>query len=106
MTANQNTSCFPLFPADDDYSDYACYMRSVRKALEDWLYSQAFYLKSYHRLPDGFADFAKIHKTKTDKKFGHVRPAHVEDLPLVVLLINFAGPRVRKILITTKYNRQ
>ena len=92
---NRNTTCFPLFPTDDDTSAYANYMRNLQKALEQWLFSQGFYFKGYYRIPEGFSEFCKVREPLKKRIFGGLMPPKVSDMPLLQLIMNIAGKDIR-----------
>ncbi|KAH1024598.1 hypothetical protein HUJ05_004058 [Dendroctonus ponderosae] len=44
-------STYPLFPADNDTSNYANELRTVVAIIERWLYSQGYFYQNYYKIP-------------------------------------------------------
>lgn len=55
-------STYPLFPADNDTSNYANELRTVVAIIERWLYSQGYFYQNYYRIPTDIARFISIYK--------------------------------------------
>lgn len=98
LLINKNKTPYPLFPDKDDTSEYAEYMLRLKKTLEYWIFSQIFALKSYHKIPDGFSNFCKVGEARQKKRFGGVKKVKTIELPLLQLLINICGEKIKKYL--------
>ncbi|XP_015836067.2 cilia- and flagella-associated protein 47 [Tribolium castaneum] len=96
MLTNKNTTPYPLFPSDDDKSDYAEYMRKLRKTLENWLFTQVFYSKCYYKIPEGFSDFCKADPDRKKVRFGGIKKSKTVELPLLQLIANVCGQGIKQ----------
>lgn len=98
LNINYNDSCFPIFPTDDNVTDYAKYMRRTLKATEEWVFHQCFFCKNYYKIPEGFTTLAgETPKPEKSEKLGDKKKQlPLSTLKYVELLITLAGPDICK----------
>lgn len=85
MITNKNENDFPYFPKVSDCSHYGTHMQNVLKIVESWMYTQGFYMKKYHIIPDD------IRETIIHDYYGLTTP-------YFELFSNIAGKEIRKII--------
>lgn len=80
---------FPYFPAKNDKSDYAKYLETIVKVVEQFLFHQIFHKTFYYFIPESMIELYR-------HPYGKNMP---ESLPLVKMLVFICGSEVLQFIV-------